>query len=60
MLFRSDARTLAPLLMLPTGMLPLALSPDGLKLAVSVDMRRLQVWDLTALRAELARLELDW
>jgi len=55
-----DARTLEPLLMLPAGMLPLALSPDGLKVAVSVDMRRLQVWDLTALRAELAKLELDW
>jgi WD40 repeat protein len=55
-----EARTLKPLLMLPTGMLPLALSPDGRQLALSVDMRRLQVWDLAALRAELAKLGLDW
>jgi WD40 repeat protein len=55
-----DARTLQPLLMLPTGTLPLDLSPDGRQLAVSVDRRRLQVWDLQALRAELASLGLDW
>ncbi len=55
-----DARDWKPLLMLPTGMLPLALSPDGRQLAVSVDMRRLQVWDLAALRAELAKLGLEW
>jgi WD40 repeat protein len=55
-----DARDWKPLLMLPTGMLPLALSPDGRHLAVSLDMRRLQVWDLTALRSELAKLGLDW
>jgi len=55
-----DARTLEPLLMLPTGLLPLALSPDGRQVAVSVDMRRLQVWDLKEFRAELAKLGLDW
>jgi len=55
-----DARDWKPLLMLPTGMLPLALSPDGRQLAVSVDMRQLQVWDLPALRTELAKLGLDW
>ncbi|HXJ60702.1 MAG TPA: protein kinase [Verrucomicrobiae bacterium] len=55
-----DARTLEPLLLLPPGMLPLALSQDGHQLAVSVDGRRLQVWDLPALRAELAKAGLDW
>jgi WD40 repeat protein len=55
-----DTRTGEPLLMLPTGMLPLALSPDGCHIAVSVDARRLQLWDLTALRAEMAKLGLDW
>jgi len=55
-----DARTLEPLLLLPTGMLPLALSPDGQRLAVSVDAQRLQMWDLTALREQLRELGLDW
>jgi WD40 repeat protein len=55
-----DARTLTPLLMLPTGMIPLALSLDGRQLAVSVDGHRLQVWDLAAVHAELAGLGLDW
>ena len=30
------------------------------RLAVSVDMRRLQLWHLPSLRAELAKLGLDW
>ncbi len=55
-----DAHTLEPLLLLPTGMLPLALNPDGRKLAVSVDARRLQVWDLDELRERLRELGLDW
>lgn len=55
-----DARTFEPLLLLPTGMLPLALSSDGRQLAVSVDYRRLQVWDLAALRAQFRELRLDW
>jgi len=55
-----DARTLEPLLLLPTGMLPLALSADGQHLAVSVDARRLQLWDLVALRAQFQELGLDW
>jgi len=55
-----DTRTLQPLLTLPSGMLPLALSRDGRQVAVSLDMRRLQVWDLTVLREELAKLELGW
>jgi WD40 repeat protein len=55
-----DARTLELLLPLPAGMHPLALSPDGRHLAVSVDLRRLQVWDLAELRLRLRELGLDW
>src|SRR5262249_29053837 len=55
-----DAHTLEPLLLLPTGMLPLALSPDGLRVVVSVDAQRLQVWDLVALREQFRALGLDW
>jgi len=55
-----DTRTMRSLLPLPTGLLPMALSPDGRRLAVSVDMRRLQVLDVTSLRTELAKLGLDW
>jgi WD40 repeat protein len=55
-----DARTLEPLLLLPTGMLPLALSPDGHRLAVSVDAQRLQLWDLAVLREKLREFGLDW
>jgi eukaryotic-like serine/threonine-protein kinase len=55
-----DARSLEPLLLLPTGMLPLALSPGGRRVAVSVDAQRLQVWDLVDLRNEFRALGLDW
>jgi WD40 repeat protein len=55
-----DARTIEPLLLLPKGMLPLALSPDGRHLAVSVDARRLQVWDLSEIRKQLHTFGLDW
>jgi WD40 repeat protein len=55
-----DARTLELLVPLPAGMLPLALSPDGRHLAVSVDLRRLQVWDLTEVRRRLREFGLDW
>jgi WD40 repeat protein len=55
-----DARTMEPLLLLPTGMLPLALSADACRLAVSVDAQRLQVWDLPELRDQLRALGLDW
>jgi WD40 repeat protein len=55
-----DARTLELLLPLPVGTYPLAVSPDGRRLAVSVDLRRLQVWDLVEVRQQLAQLGLDW
>ena len=55
-----DARTLEPRLLLPTGMLPLAVSPDGRHLAVSVEAQRLQVWDMAALRQQFRELGLDW
>ncbi len=54
------AGTLKPLLLLPTGMVPLAFSADGQQLAVSVDGRRLQLWDLVALRKLLREMGLDW
>jgi hypothetical protein len=55
-----DAQTLKSLLPLPTGMLPLALSPDGRWLAVSVDSHKLQVWDVPEVRRQLGSLGLDW
>ncbi len=55
-----DAHTLEPRLLLPTGMLPLAVTPDGRHLAVSIDGQRLQVWDLAALREQFRGLGLDW
>src|SRR5205814_7287756 len=55
-----DARTLEPLLLLPTGMLPLAISPDGRRVAVTVDEQRLQVWDLVEVRRHLREMGLDW
>jgi hypothetical protein len=55
-----DARTLGPRLLLPPGMLPLAVSADGRYLAVSVEAQRLQVWDLAELRKQFRELGLDW
>jgi WD40 repeat protein len=55
-----DVTTLEPMLLLPTGTLPLALSADGRRLAVSVNVRHLQVWDLEEVRNELRKLGLDW
>jgi WD40 repeat protein len=55
-----DARTLEPLLLLPTGMLPLALSADSRHLAVSVGAQRLQIWDMAEVRNRLRDLGLDW
>jgi len=55
-----DARTREPLLPLPIGTLPLAVSPDGRFLAVSVDARRLQVWDLVEVRKRFREFGIDW
>ena len=55
-----DAATFQLLLPLPTGMLPLMLSPDGRQLVVSLDQRRLQLWDLTEVRNQLQQFGLDW
>jgi WD40 repeat protein len=55
-----DSRTLEPQLLLPAGMLPVAISANGRRVAVSVDARRLQVWDLAELRNELRAVGLDW
>jgi hypothetical protein len=55
-----DAQTLEPRLLLPSGVLPLAVTRDGRSLAVSVDAQRLQVWDLAEVRKRLRDLGLDW
>jgi WD40 repeat protein len=55
-----DRRTLEPLLPLPNNVLPLALSPDGSQLAVSVESRHVQIWNFPALREELTKLGLNW
>jgi WD40 repeat protein/predicted Ser/Thr protein kinase len=53
-------RTGQPLLPLPLGMLPLAQSRDGRYLAVSVDARWVQVWDLQEVRKRFRDLGIDW
>jgi WD40 repeat protein len=55
-----DARTAELLLPLPSNTVPLAVSPDGRLLAVSVDLRRVQVWDLAEVRLRLRELGLEW
>jgi WD40 repeat protein len=55
-----DAPTAEPLLPLPANTLPLAVSPNGRHLAVSVDLRRVQVWDLAEVRRRLRELGLEW
>jgi serine/threonine protein kinase/WD40 repeat protein len=55
-----DSATLEPLLPLPKGTTPLALSPDERWLAVTAPGGKLQVWDLVELRHRLGELGLDW
>lgn len=55
-----DLRTFEEWLPLPGHVTPLALSADGRQLAVEVDARWLQVWDLAVLRGELRKMNLDW
>jgi hypothetical protein len=55
-----DLETFETLLALPAGTTPLALDAEGRHLAVSVDARRMQVWDLPEIRKQLRELGLDW
>jgi len=57
-LHRAD--TLEPLLPLPTGTMPLAVSRDGRLLAASVDGRALQLWDLDEVHRQMKSLGLDF
>jgi serine/threonine protein kinase/WD40 repeat protein len=55
-----ELATFETLLPLPSGVTPLALDADGRHLAVSLDSRRVQVWDLTEIRRRLRELGLGW
>lgn len=55
-----DARTGQLLLPLPANTVPLAVSPDGRRLAASVGPGRVQLWDLELMHAKLRELGLDW
>jgi WD40 repeat protein/predicted Ser/Thr protein kinase len=55
-----DMRTFETLLPLPSGTIPLAVTPDGRQLVVSVDGHRLQLWDLEKAQTQLRELGLDW
>ena len=54
-----DTRTFETLLPLPAGTIPLAVSPDGRQLAVSVNGQSIQVWGLDGLRKGFAELGLS-
>jgi hypothetical protein len=55
-----DPHSHQPLLPLPTGTLPVAVSQDGRYLAASVDARRVEVWDLVQVRRLFRDLGIDW
>lgn len=55
-----DPQTLDLRLPLPLGMIPLAISPDGRRLVVSLDAQRLQLWDIGEVRRQLRQLGMDW
>jgi WD40 repeat protein len=55
-----DSLTFRTLLPLPPGTIPIVLTPDGRHLVVSVEGRRLRLWDLNEVRARLRSLGLDW
>lgn len=55
-----DARTFVPLLPLPAGHHPQAVSADGRQLVVSEEGRHALVWDLALVRQQLHELGLDW
>lgn len=54
-----DLETLQVMLPLPDNVRPVALSADGRHLAVEVEARRLQVWDLIEIRRQLQALGLE-
>lgn len=55
-----EVGSLEPRLPLPSSMSPIAVSTDGRHLAVSVEARHLQVWDLALVRRHLRALGVDW
>ncbi|MCI0744063.1 MAG: WD40 repeat domain-containing protein [Verrucomicrobia subdivision 3 bacterium] len=55
-----DTRTFETLLPLASGTIPIAVSPDGHQLVVSVDGDHLQLWDLPEMRKQLREFGLDW
>jgi WD40 repeat protein len=55
-----DTRTFEILLPLPSGTLPIAVSPNERQLVVSVNGDRLQLWDLPEMRKQLREKDLDW
>jgi WD40 repeat protein len=55
-----DSQDIKPLLPLPAGMLPLAISHDGKFIALSVDARRIQVWSMETIHKEFQNLGIDW
>jgi WD40 repeat protein len=55
-----EVGSLEPRLALPSSMSPIAVSADGRHLAMSVEARRLQVWDLVLVRMHLRELGVDW
>ena len=55
-----DNESLRERLVTPTGMLPLALAPDGRRLLVAVDGSRLQVWDVPAMKKRLQEMGMGW
>jgi WD40 repeat protein len=55
-----DTRSLAPLLPLAPGVMPLAVSPDGDHVLVSIDSHRLQLWKWKMIRRELEGLGVGW
>ena len=55
-----DANTLEALLPLPLWTHPVTLTADNSRLAVLVEGRRVQVWDLAAVRTRFRELGIDW
>jgi serine/threonine protein kinase/WD40 repeat protein len=55
-----STRTFEVLLPLPAGTTALAVSPDGRHLAVSVDLRRVQLWDMSEVQKQFRQVGVDW